>query len=65
MIRLEGAEDLCNSLRTNKVLTSLDLSYNALGNGASVLGAALIDNNVSEISICFKNESVTCVLHFD
>ena len=47
MIRLEGAEVLCNSLRTNRVLTNLDLSYNALGNAAGVLGAALIENNVS------------------
>ena len=47
MIRLEGAEVLCNSLRTNRVLTNLDLSYNALGNAAGILGAALIENNVS------------------
>jgi len=47
MIRLEGAEVLCNSLRTNRVLTNLDLSYNALGNAAGVLGSALIENNVS------------------
>lgn len=48
MIRLEGAEVLCDSLRTNRVLTNLDLSYNALGSSAAgVLGAALIDNNVS------------------
>jgi hypothetical protein len=51
MIRLEGAEVLCNSLRTNKVLTSLDLSYNALGSAAAgVLGAALINNNVRTIN---------------
>ena len=48
MIRLEGAEVLCDSLRTNRVLTNLDLSYNALGSSAAgVLGAALMDNNVS------------------
>lgn len=48
MIRLEGAETLCNSLRTNKILTNLDLSYNALGSAAAgVLGAALMENNVS------------------
>lgn len=51
MIRLEGAEVLCNSLRTNRVLTNLDLSYNALGNAAGVLGAALIENNVSIYTI--------------
>ncbi len=55
MIRLEGAEVLCNSLRTNRVLTNLDLSYNALGNAAGVLGAALIENNVSKfiVSVLF------------
>ena len=48
MIRLEGAEVLCNSLRTNSVLTNLDLSYNALGSAAAgVLGDALIENKVS------------------
>ena len=48
MIRLEGAEVLCNSLRTNCILTNLDLSYNALGSAAAgVLGAALMENNVS------------------
>jgi Ran GTPase-activating protein (RanGAP) involved in mRNA processing and transport len=48
MIRLEGAEVLCNSLRHNKVLTNLDLSYNALGSkAAGVLGAALMENHVS------------------
>jgi hypothetical protein len=47
MIRLEGAEVLCNSLRTNRVLTNLDLSYNALGSAAAgVLGAALMENSV-------------------
>jgi len=49
MIRLEGAEVLCNSLRTNRVLTNLDLSYNALGNAAGILGAALIENDVRTI----------------
>jgi hypothetical protein len=48
MIRLEGAEVLCNSLRTNRILTNLDLSYNALGSAAAgVLGAALMENSVS------------------
>ena len=59
MIRLEGADVLCNALRTNKVLTNLDLSYNALGAAAGVLGAALIDNNVSfcgykHLLVCMK-----------
>ncbi|KAJ1400486.1 hypothetical protein B484DRAFT_304601, partial [Ochromonadaceae sp. CCMP2298] len=40
-----GADVLCNSLRTNAVLTHLDLSFNALGSSAArVLGAALIEN---------------------
>ncbi len=47
MIRLEGAEVLCDSIRTNRTLTHLDLSYNALGRSAAeVLGAALMQNNV-------------------
>jgi hypothetical protein len=53
MIRLEGAEVLCNSLRTNRVLTNLDLSYNALGSAAAgVLGAALMENSVSGSTLC-------------
>ncbi len=53
MIRLEGAEVLCNSLRTNRVLTNLDLSYNALGSAAAgVLGAALMENSVSGPTLC-------------
>ena len=31
MIRLDGAADLCNSLKINTTLTYLDLSFNALG----------------------------------
>ena len=31
MIRLDGAADLCNSLKVNTTLTYLDLSFNALG----------------------------------
>jgi hypothetical protein len=47
MIRLEGAEVLCDSIRTNRTLTHLDLSYNALGRSAAeVLGAALMQNDV-------------------
>jgi hypothetical protein len=54
MIRLEGAEVLCNSLRTNRVLTNLDLSYNALGSAAAgVLGAALMENSVSDAG-CYR-----------
>lgn len=45
MIRLEGAEVLCDSIRSNIHLTDLDLSYNALGSAAAcVLGAALMEN---------------------
>ena len=31
MIRLDGAADLCSSLKVNTTLTYLDLSFNALG----------------------------------
>ena len=51
MLRLEGAVELCNSLRYSTTLTSLDISYNAIGrNGAVTLGSALIENqNLEEI----------------
>lgn len=61
MIRLEGAEVLCNSLRTNRVLTNLDLSYNALGSSAAgVLGAALNENNVSSPFCSCSFMSLAC-----
>lgn len=45
MLRLQGAEMLCDALRDNHFLTDLDLSYNALGaSAACVLGAALMEN---------------------
>ena len=54
MIRLEGAEVLCDSIRTNRTLTDLDLSFNALGRSAAeVLGSALIQNNVSGDVVCY------------
>jgi signal transduction histidine kinase len=34
-IRLKGAEVLCDSLRFNKTLTDLNLSYNAIGQAAA------------------------------
>jgi Ran GTPase-activating protein (RanGAP) involved in mRNA processing and transport len=47
MIRLGGANDLCDSLRNSATLEYLDLSYNALGQEASsILGSALIENKV-------------------
>ena len=47
MIRFEGAEVLCDSIRHNTYLMNLDLSYNALGSSAAcILGAALADNKV-------------------
>jgi Ran GTPase-activating protein (RanGAP) involved in mRNA processing and transport len=53
MIRLEGAEVLCDSIRANRTLTHLDLSYNALGRSAAqVLGAALMHNNVRPRTTC-------------
>lgn len=63
MIRLEGAEVLCNSLRTNRILTNLDLSYNALGSSAAgVLGAALMENSVRVIvvTVCFVSAVYHC-----
>ena len=48
MIRLEGAEILCESIRYNQNLTHLDLSFNALGRHAAyTLGSALIENVVN------------------
>lgn len=35
MIRLKGAETLCDSLRFNTTLTELNLSYNAIGQKAA------------------------------
>jgi hypothetical protein len=47
MIRLGGANDLCDSIRNSESLEYLDLSYNALGQEASsILGSALIDNKM-------------------
>jgi hypothetical protein len=68
MIRLEGAEVLCNSLRTNRILTNLDLSYNALGSAAAgVLGAALMENSVSRpcsvVTAVGFSASVFCTLY--
>jgi hypothetical protein len=49
MIRLEGAEVLCDSIRSNIHLMNLDLSYNALGSSATcILGAALMENKVRQ-----------------
>ncbi len=63
MIRLEGAEVLCDSIRTNRTLTHLDLSYNALGRSAAeVLGAALILNNVGLTSATRRSSLLTVSL---
>ncbi len=49
MIRLGGAEDLCDSLCLCSTLEVLDLSYNALGRKAStILGHAIMVNKVRE-----------------
>lgn len=46
MIRMKGAEILCESLYHNRYLLSLDLSYNSIGStAASILGSALMKNN--------------------
>ncbi|RYH10038.1 hypothetical protein EON65_39720 [archaeon] len=64
MIRLAGAEVLCDSIRNNMHLVSIDLSYNALGrNAASVLGAALYENNVIE-TINVANNGIDAIGSF-
>jgi Ran GTPase-activating protein (RanGAP) involved in mRNA processing and transport len=51
MIRLEGAEVLCDAVRNNIHLVHLDLSYNALGSAATcILGASLMENKVVCVS---------------
>ncbi|RYH21039.1 hypothetical protein EON65_21670 [archaeon] len=64
LIRLGGADDLCNSLSMNKSITYLDLSFNSLGStGGIALGDALQDNvtlrtlHVSNNSL----DSIACV----
>lgn len=45
MIRLEGAEVLCDSIRYTSTLRELNLSYNAISrSGAICLGSALLVN---------------------
>lgn len=41
MIRLRGAEILCDSLRYNMTLTELNLSYNAIGQNAANVSSHL------------------------
>lgn len=55
MIRLEGAEVLCDALRSNAFLTNLDLSYNALGSHAAcVLGKGSL-SLVRPYSVCIRS----------
>eukprot|EP01032_Pedospumella_encystans_P009853 gene9853-11567_t len=64
MIRLDGAADLCNSLKVNTTLTYLDLSFNALGSiGGIALGDALQDNKVLKTLNVASNsiDSVACL----
>lgn len=64
MIRLEGAEVLCDSLRNNQHLINLDLSYNALGrSAASVLGAALFENGTLQV-INLANNGIDAIGSF-
>lgn len=50
MIRLDSANQLCQSVRVNKSLTYLDLSYNALGTeGGLILGSSLIENKCLKV----------------
>lgn len=61
MIRLEGAEVLCDSFRYNRHLLHVDLSYNALGrNAAGVLGVALSENKTIE-SINLANNGIDAI----
>ena len=49
MLRKEGADKFCDSIRHNRTLLQLDVSYNALGRGAAcILGCALLSNNTLE-----------------
>lgn len=64
MIRLEGAEVLCDSIRYNQHLINLDLSYNALGrSAASVLGATLFENRTLQ-TINVANNGIDAVGSF-
>jgi Ran GTPase-activating protein (RanGAP) involved in mRNA processing and transport len=64
MIRLQGAEVLCDSIRYNKHLINLDLSYNALGrNAAGVLGAALFENKTIQV-INIANNGIDAIGSF-
>ena len=64
MLRLDGAADFCNSLKTNNTLTYLDLSFNSLGNvGGIALGDALQDNKVLKTLFISNNsiDSMACL----
>eukprot|EP01035_Chromulina_nebulosa_P020409 gene20409-26486_t len=61
MIRMEGAAELCDSIRQTKSLMYLDLSYNSIGReGASILGSALLDNK-SLVDLILSNNSIDAV----
>lgn len=61
MIRLEGAEVLCDALRSNTYLTNLDLSFNALGtHAACILGSALLENDTLKI-LNLANNAIDCI----
>lgn len=50
MIRLDSGISFANSLKHNRSLVKLDLSYNGLGSdGGMALGASLIDNQSLQV----------------
>ena len=63
MIRLDGAIDFADSLRTNATLTYLDLSFNSLSTeGGITLGVSILSNTTLETLILTSNnlDSVAC-----
>jgi hypothetical protein len=63
MIRLDGAIDFADSLRTNSTLTYLDLSFNSLGtDGGITMGVSILSNTTLETLILQSNnlDSVAC-----
>ena len=63
MIRLDGAIDFADALRTNNTLTYLDLSFNSLStDGGISLGVSILSNTCLETLILASNnlDSVAC-----
>lgn len=61
MIRMDGAIDLCDSIRSTTTLIHLNLSYNAIGRQAStVLGSSLLENSHLE-ELILSNNSIDAI----